>query len=146
MATIKIIKEIDAPVETVFTTVADIREFSKAIPHILRVEFLSDRKSGKGTKFRETREINGKEISNILEVTEYKKPEYIRIISDSQGTIWDTKFVVTESNSHTLLTMTMDARANTWIAKIMNPMLKYFIKKEIQKDIKAVKAYCESLQ
>ena len=34
-------RTIDAPVGVVFSTIADISNFSKAVPHILDVEFLS---------------------------------------------------------------------------------------------------------
>lgn len=81
---------INAPLDLVFKTVADIQNFSKAIPNIVDVEFLSDQKSGVGTCFRETREMNGREASTELEVTEYKENDHIRRVADSHGTVWDS--------------------------------------------------------
>ena len=54
-------RTIDAPIERVFNAVADITEFSKALPHIVNVEFLTDSRLGVGTRFRETRLMRGKE-------------------------------------------------------------------------------------
>ena len=53
---------IDAPVEEVFNTVAHIEAFRNALPHIIDVEFLTDQQTGAGTRFRETRLMNGKRV------------------------------------------------------------------------------------
>jgi uncharacterized protein YndB with AHSA1/START domain len=59
MSPIIVTRTIRAPVDLVFQTVADIRRFSQALPHVVKVEFLSDARTGVGTRFRETRLING---------------------------------------------------------------------------------------
>ena len=64
-------RRIAAPVNVVFQTVAEIEQFSQAIPRIKRYEFLSESRSGVGTRFRETRSMNGKDRATELEVTEY---------------------------------------------------------------------------
>lgn len=38
----------------------------------------------------------------------------------------------------------MDANAYKLLPKLMNPIMKYFIKKELDKDMDAVKSYCEN--
>lgn len=48
-------RKISAPVGVLFRAVADITQFSRATPHIVNVEFLTGRRSGVGTGFRETR-------------------------------------------------------------------------------------------
>ena len=52
MSNITVSLRIEAPVEAVFRTVAHVEEFSRAVPHILRVEFLSEAKEGVGARFR----------------------------------------------------------------------------------------------
>lgn len=94
MAATTVIRTINAPLDLVFQTVADIRNFSKAVPHIVNAEFLSDVESGVGTRFRETRLMRGKEATTELEVTEYSENEHIRIVADAGGTIWDSLFTV----------------------------------------------------
>jgi len=64
-----VVRTIDAPMEIVFRTVADITQFSRALPHIVTVEFLSASRVGVGTRFRETRMMNGKQNVTELEVT-----------------------------------------------------------------------------
>ncbi len=136
-------RTINAPIDIVFKTVADINQFSQAIPHIVKVEILSDVKSGVGTRFRETRLMKGKEATTELEVTEYTENDQVRIVADSHGTVWDTLFTVEEKDGQTLLTMIMDARAYKLLPKLINPMVKGVIKKAIAKDMDAVKVFCE---
>jgi hypothetical protein len=46
MRRITILWTINAPRDVVFTTVADIREMSNALPHLVKFEFLTECKSG----------------------------------------------------------------------------------------------------
>ena len=138
-------RTIHAPIETVFDTVAHIENFSKAVPHIVNVEFLSDVKSGVGTRFRETRLMGRREASTELEVTEYVENERVRMVTDAGGTVWDTVFTVRPvSEGSVELTLVMDANAHKLLAKVMNPLIKGIIRKAIEKDMDAVKAYCET--
>ena len=62
-------KTIAAPIDWVFETIADIENLKRAIPHIIDIEFLSQTRTGIGTRFRETRLMKGKEATTELEVT-----------------------------------------------------------------------------
>ncbi len=139
-----ITRDIKASRELVFNTVADIENFSKAIPHIKEVEFLTESRLGVGTRFRETRDMNGREAVTELEVTEYEENEKVRLVTDSHGTVWDTIFITEDKDGSTLLTLKMDARPHSFLARIMIPLTAGIIKKAIDKDLQAVKEYCEA--
>lgn len=143
MSTITRTVSIVAPVEDVFGTVARIDSFSKAVPAIKDVEFLSDVHEGVGTRFKETREMNGRTGSTVLEVTEYEENEKVRIVSDAGGTVWDTVFTTRPASGGTELTMVMEARPHTLLARITTPMVKGMVVKGIAADLEAVKQYCE---
>lgn len=136
-------RSINAPIDLVFKTVSDINNFSKAIPDIINVEFLSDVKSGIGTRFRETRLMNGKEAMTELEVTEFVENDRVRMVTDSHGAVWDSVFTVKRVDGHTELTLVMDARPHKFMQKMMIPMIKGMISKALEKDMDAVKTYCE---
>ncbi|MHC4940333.1 MAG: SRPBCC family protein [Planctomycetota bacterium] len=136
-------REIDASAEKVFDAVAHIENFSKAVPGITNIEFLSENKTGVGTRIRETRVMKGREATVELEVTEYEPNERIRIVSDTHGTVWDTVFTVQEQGDRTRLEMVMDANAYKLFPRIMNPLFKGMIRKAIEGDMDAVKSYCE---
>ncbi|MHC4955584.1 MAG: SRPBCC family protein [Planctomycetota bacterium] len=137
-------RQINAPVDKVFDTVAHIDNFRKAVPAIVNVEVLSDVKQGVGTRFRETRLMKGKEGTVELEVTEYVENDHVRIVSDTHGTVWDTVFKVTPQGDQTELVMTMDANAHKLLPKLVNPLIKGMIQKYIEKDMDAVKRFCEA--
>ena len=85
MTTTHVETRIHAPVDEVFRTVADIHNFATAVPEIVDVEFLSERRSGVGTRFRETREMGSRSASTVLEVTEYVENERVRLVSEAGG-------------------------------------------------------------
>jgi uncharacterized membrane protein len=101
-------RQINAPVSTVFQTVADIRNFSQAAPHVTTVEFLTERQSGVGRRFCETRLMGGKEVQTELEVTEFVENDRIRLVTDSGGTIWDTVLTVQPPGGNVELAMVME--------------------------------------
>ena len=136
-------RSINAPIDLVFKTVSDINNFSKAIPDIINVEFLSDVKSGIGTRFRETRLMNGKEAMTELEVTEFVENDHVRMVTDSHGAVWDSVLTVKRVDGHTELSLVMDARPHKFMQKMMIPMIKGMISKALEKDMDAVKTYCE---
>lgn len=143
MSTITRSITIDAPVDRVFDTVAHIESFSDAVPAIEDVEFLSEQHRGVGTRFKETRKVNGRTGSTVLEVTEYVENEKVRIVSDAGGTIWDTVFTTRPVDGGTELGMFMDARPHTIVARITTPMIKGMVAKGIVSDLDAVKDHCE---
>lgn len=143
MPGITVSRMINAPVETVFKAVSDIENLPDTAPGILKTEFLSDIKSGVGTRFMETRLIEGKESETILEVTEFAENDHIRLVSDSHGTIWDSIFTVRPSGDQTELILKMDAKGHKLMTKVMNPLFKNMFKKGLEKHLDAIKTYCE---
>ncbi len=141
---VKCVRKIKAPIGIVFKTLATIEEFSKAVPGIVDVEFLSETHYGVGTRFRETRMMNGKEAKASLEVTELVENEHLRIVSDEGGTIWDTIFGVKQQEDGIVeMTLQMDARPHNFFAKILTPMIINMVGSFVEKDMDSVKQYCE---
>lgn len=138
-------RTIDAPIGVVFATVSDITNFSKAVPHIEHVEFLSDVKLGVGARFRETRSMGKRKATSVLEVTEYVENEHVRLVSDQGGTVWDTVFSVQPANDgrSTRVDMVMEARPYKLMARLVTPLIKGVVAKAIAADLDAVKSYAE---
>ncbi|MEM9616059.1 MAG: SRPBCC family protein [Actinomycetota bacterium] len=134
---------IDAPVEEVFDVVAHIENFSKAVPAIADVEFISEQRSGVGTRFRETRVMGRREATSELEVTEYEEGSLIRLVAEEGGSTWDSRFTTTAEGESTRLDFTMVATPHTFAARILDPLTKGIVAKAIRGDMEAVKAYCE---
>ena len=105
MKAISTTRRISSPINVVFQTISDIRNFSQAVDGIINIEFLTEQQVGQGTRFRETRDMNGREATVELEVAEYVENERIRMVSDAGGTVWDTVFSVTEDGDVTEMKM-----------------------------------------
>lgn len=143
MSQTRISRTIAASADRVFRTIADVREFSAAVPEIVGVELLSEKRAGVGTRFRETRRYGKREVTTELEVTEHEKNQRIRIVSDTGGTVWDSLFTVRAADGGTQLELVMDARPHGLLARITTPLMRGVIRKAIERDMDAVKAYCE---
>lgn len=77
-------------------------------------------------------------------MTEFIENDRVRIVADTHGTVWDTLFAVKPEGGHTVLTMTMDAKTDKWIPKIINFMISGMLKKAVERDMDLVKAFCET--
>lgn len=143
MTRVTVTRTIQAPVARVFSAIADISDLPATNPDVVKVEFLTERHDGVGTRFRETRLMNGRENHTELEITELVADSHARMVADSHGTIWDTTFTVRPAGQATELEIRMDARPHTLMTRIMTPLFKGMFRKGIEKHIDAVRAYCE---
>jgi hypothetical protein len=137
-------RTINAPIELVFGRISDVRRFAEVSEDVLEIEFLSETPHGVGTRFRETRNMNGRKATTELEVTEFVENERVRFVSDAGGTIWDTVMAVTANGDTTDLEMTMDARPSNFVARIVNLVIKGMVTRAVTRDMDQLKAWCEA--
>jgi hypothetical protein len=145
MAQMTIERSIEAPIDWVFKTISEISEFSKAIPHIVKVEFLTEQRVGTGTRFRETRIMQGKEVAVELSVADSVPNERVRMVTEMNGTVRDTVLEVRPHSDGTTPFMVLNATAKSWLGRVRNFFMIPMIKKSVAKDIDMVKEYCEKL-
>jgi len=143
MTTTIVTRTLNAPADRVFAAVAEPEGLPAVIPDVVRIEFLTEQRSGAGTRFAETRLMNGKEAVTKLEITEHEAPRRVRFVADSHGTVWDTVFTVTPGDGGCELDLTMEARGHRLLPKLLNPLFKGLIRRGLEKHMDAVKAYCE---
>jgi hypothetical protein len=127
----------------VFRTISEVDHFSRAIPDITKIEFLSQVTSGIGTRFRETRLMKGREATTTLEITECVPPEKIRFVADSHGTVWDSVYTLAPAGEDALLTLSMEARPHTLLARVITPLIRGMVQKALESDMDRVKEWCE---
>ncbi len=138
-------RTIGAPVDAVFDTVADISNYTRAVPEIVHVEFLTEQRAGAGTRFRETRTMGKREATTELEVVEFARNERVRMVSDAGGTIWDTTFTVTPADDgrSTRLDLVMEARPYRLLARVFVPLTKRMVARAVAADMDAIKKWLE---
>ena len=144
MTRIAVSGRIAAPPETVFRAVSDIEGLPDHDPNIVGVEVLTERRSGLGTRFRETRRMKNQEMVTELEVTEFEENRRIRMVADSHGTVWDTLFSVRTVDGATELSIEMDARPHKLLPRLMNPFMKGFFRKGIEGHLENLRKRCEA--
>lgn len=146
MAGLTVTRSIHAPVGVVFQTVADARRLAQAISGVSKIEYLSVTTSGVGTRFRQTRVVNGRERILEFKVTEYVKNERVRIVNDSHDTLWDSVVTVAPSGRNTKLTLHVEARANGLLSRLMLPLVCRRVRTSAEKDLDGVKSLCERVK
>ncbi len=138
-------RQINAPIEVVFDTIAHIENFSKAVPAIVSTEFVTEQTRGSGTRFLETREFRGKKMTHELKVGIYEPNSRVQMISEAGGVIWDSMFTVEERDGGTLMTLGMEARPQKFLARIMVPLMLKMCSSAVEGDMDSLKTYCEGL-
>jgi hypothetical protein len=88
--------------------------------------------------------LSGKEMTLDFDVTDYVENQRVRIVNEIHGTRWDSVITLTPSSAATTLTMRMDTTTRPLVPRLLMPlMLRLFIKRSVEKDFDAVKAFCE---
>ena len=138
-------RAIRAEPERVFRVMADPEEFNRAIPDGREVEYLNEVRGGVGMQFRAWRMNRGKKMGFDQEVTEFVPGQRVRMVNVTHGTVWDGVFAVRREGGgrDAVLTLTMDARTRNPLARLMNRLIARMVQRALEKDLDAVKAYCE---
>src|SRR5712691_1862682 len=137
------VRTVAAAPDQVFRTVADPEEFRKATSPDGAVEYLTPARAGVGTRFRATRINKSKSMTFEQEVTEYVPGQRVRMVNVTHGTEWDSSFSVQSDGPGAILTLTMDARTERLLARIMTRLISGIVQRALDKDMDALKAYCE---
>ena len=143
MKSVSATRIVNAPIAKVFDAISNANNFMHAVSDIKSVEFVTDQQTGVGTRFKETREMNGKANTVELEFTEWVENQHVRLISDEGGTIWDSVFTVEQKTDGVELKLVMDAKPYKLVAKLITPMIFGMVAKAVQGDMDAIKAFCE---
>jgi uncharacterized protein YndB with AHSA1/START domain len=139
-------RTIAAPPAKVFAAAADVQRWAEFVPAIVRTEVLTSGPVGKGTRFRETRTMFGREATEAMEFVEFDAPRTYTIGADSHGCRYRTRFDFHEASGGTRLVMSFHAEPLTFMAKVMAFVMKPLMKKMAEmcaKDLDAIKTYCE---
>jgi len=140
-------RQVAAPPEAVFRAASDFPRAAGRIRAILKIEMLTEGPVGRGTRFRETRKMFGREASEVMEVIEFDPPRRYLLGAESHGCRYRTEFAFEPRDGGTGMRMTFGAEPLTFFAKVMSvlmrPMMKLMVR-ECGKDLDDLKASVES--
>jgi len=122
MTTVTVTSHVTAPVDHVFDIFTDLDHIGERVKGIKRIEVLTVGDFNPGTRWRETRQILGREISEEMQVTAFEKNRSYTVTDDSHGARIDTVFSFTPVDGGTQVNIefTLDTRALT--ARLMAPL------------------------
>jgi len=145
MPVVRVSAHIGAPADAVFAAITDLAALPDTIPNVVAVEFLTEQRTGAGTRFKETRLMNGKEHVTELEVVEQDDAaRTARMVSDMHGTVWDTRIQVSPADGGSLAEFAMDCRGKGVVQKVMNVLMQGMFRKGMQAHLDAFKTACEA--
>lgn len=137
---------INKSVSEVYSAFLDIETIGNRIPGIVKIEVISDTKTGVGTVWKETRVMMGKEVTEQMEVTGAQENTSIEITSNSAGTLYTTEYVFQERDGATEVTMKFSGVAQTFMAKVFTPLAALMtgsMKKMLKADLESMKQSLE---
>ena len=139
---ISVSESIDVPLTEVFGLVSNPLLMSKAFPDsVKKMEVLSEHQLGVGARFRETRLLHGREDVVEIETVEYVENEKVLSVAETGGSLWYTGFAVAPAGIGTVLTVSMEAKASSLVARIANFFMKPWLKKRGVEELKKIKEY-----
>jgi len=147
---LQIHRRINAPVSHVFRMSCDVDRFPDTIPGVLRTERLTEGPIARGTRFRETRKVFGKEHTEEMEFTDFQPDEQYTIACDSCGQLYETTFrfakVDDGGEEATDLDITMNMSPRTMFGRIMGIVffpMRGTMRKMMEQDIDHLKTAAE---
>src|SRR5262245_3572719 len=129
MTTCSCTRHVNAPPDRVFAVAADLRRTSAVISGIKRLEVLGDGPIGRGTRFRETRLMFGREATEEMEIVEFDPPRGYAIGCESCGCRYRSEFRFRPADGGTDMEMTFNAVPLTFAARVMG----FFMKRMMMK-------------
>lgn len=147
MPTVSCTRRIDAPASLVFEVFTDLENAAERVRGINSLEVLTDGPVGKGTRFRETRTMFGKQATETMEIVAFDPPHSYSVAAASCGAQYLSTLTFRPDGSATVVEMTFGATPQTFMARLMTFILGGLMlkacRKMIQQDLDDLAAAAE---
>lgn len=147
MTKLVVTTHVDATREEVFAVISDFENCAEHLTAVDCLEVLTDAPIGKGTRFRETRTMFGRQTTEEMEITDYDPPEGYVVECDSCGSRFRSELKLISDISGTHLRMTIETQPVTLMARLMSPLGSLMIgsmRKCIETDLADIKRVAEA--
>ncbi len=147
MATITVSTHVSAPIERAFEVYTELDKAAQRIPGITSLEVLSEGPFGEGTRWRETRVMFKKQVTEEMWVSGFDPPKSYTVDAASHGMHYSTLFSFTPDGDGTKVSWTFSGTAQTLGTKIMSPifnvLMKGTMKRCMLRDLEALRDVCD---
>lgn len=138
---------IDASIEHVFDIFSDLSKAADRINGITSIEMVQGpAQMIVGTRWRETRVMFGKEVTEEMWVTEITPNERYVVVAELGSTHYRSVYTFLPENNGTRVDTTFEGKAQSLGAKLMMPLGFLFAgatKKAMHQDLEDLKVVCE---
>lgn len=147
MAKITLSRRIECPRQEVFRLFSELDQLPSRISAIKGVEKLTAGPVGIGTRFRETREMFGKQATEEMVFTDFQADESYTVECDSHGTRYRSIFQFEPVGEYTDVNVSFEVRPMSFAARLLSPLGWLMIgatKKMLAGDVEDLKKVAES--
>ncbi|HZW10870.1 MAG TPA: SRPBCC family protein [Phycisphaerales bacterium] len=139
---------VDGPPQRVFEQITDLAGAPQRISGIKRLEVLTEGPVGKGTRWRETRVMFGREATEEMEITDFRPGESYTCEAENCGCLYRCTLAVAPEGGGSRLSASLEATPTTFMARLMSaltmPLMRKAVVKAFDKDLADIKASVES--
>ncbi|MEK7756681.1 MAG: SRPBCC family protein [Planctomycetota bacterium] len=147
MAPMQFSTHVSADATRTFDVFSDLRSADQRVGGIRKLEVLTDGPVGKGTRFKETRIMFGREATETMEVSAFEPGKSYTVTCSSCGVAWSTTFRFTPDGGGTRVDLEMVCRPLTFFARLMSPLgslMAGSMKKCVEADMADLRKYLET--
>ena len=145
---VKVSKVIEGSQDRVFQVFTELEQAPQRIAGITNLEVLSEGPVGKGTRWRETRVMFGKEAVEEMEISDFQPSTGYAVEAESCGCLYQTSFDFEPEGSQTKVTMSFKSTPLTFFGRIMGFLMGGMMRKTMVKcmdaDMSDLKAFIEA--
>jgi hypothetical protein len=148
MARFSVAKYVDAPPSVVFALFTDFEHAPEYVSGISRLEILTPGPIHIGTRFRETRRMNGHERTEELEVTAFEPGRHFDLRTRVGGTVVCQAYRFLPERTGTTVEVDVESEPLSLAAKLMTPITNRSVagsmRKAVLQDIEDLRRFAES--
>lgn len=131
------------PREELFQFITNPNNAPKVIPSVTRMEPLTRGELGVGTRYRETRFMQGKEQQTELEIAAYGPPQLYAMRNVTQGIETVYTYTFTPERNGTQVQLVCEVKAKG-LRKLLTPIVANILQKEDGDHLQRLKAAIEN--
>lgn len=146
MTSARVTTRVAAPIDHVFGVFTDIESSPGRVRHIHRVQLLTSTGFHLGTRWRETRELAGREVSGECEVTDFEAGRQYTISAEMRGARVDARFSFTPVIGATDVTLELELIPQSFGAVLAAPVGRLMfgpLRRAIEADLADLRLACE---
>lgn len=147
MARFSVAEYVDAPPSQVFALFTDFEHAPEHLSSITNLEILTPGPTRIGTRFRETRRLDGHQSTEELEVTAFEPGRHIDLRRRSGGTEFRSAFRFAPAHTGTQVEVDVESEPLSLAARLLTPLTNHTVtgtmRRAIQRDIQDLRKHAE---